>query len=79
MARKAESIAKNTSPERLLKDVVNGAVSIEKIMSALMRNPDLLTALVFLKAADSLNIDINVTVSDVLDTFDVNQSNKCPF
>ncbi len=79
MGRQAETIAKNTSPERLLKDVVNGAVSIEKVMSALMRNPNLLTALAFLKAADNLNIDININISDVLDAFNVNQSNKCPF
>ena len=38
-----------------------------------MLNPDLLSALLMLRAADDLSIDIDVTVGDVLECFGVNK------
>ena len=45
----------------------------DKIMSAMMQNPDLFSALMMLRAADELNIDIDVSVGDVLDCFGVDK------
>ena len=45
-----------------------------------MKNPDILTALMMLRAADTLNMDIEVDIDDVMDAFDITENaNPFPF
>lgn len=74
--KKLESLFKKTSPETLVKQLEKVIGDDEKIMSAMMQDPDLFTALMMLRAADELNIDIDVSVGDVLDCFGVLKRNE---
>lgn len=67
--KKLTALTKKTSPERLVQELdgVNG----DKVLQAIMKNPDLFTALMVLKAAEHLGIDIDVGVEDVLACFNV--------
>lgn len=77
---KIESLMKKTSPEKLAKDVSKACSGKVNVLQAMMQNPDLFMALMILKAADQLGIDIDVSVDDVLEVFEVNkQSSSFPF
>lgn len=69
--KKIVAIAKKISPERLLRDVEQQVGKGRDIFAAMMKNPEIFTALLFLKAADELGINTGVTVEDVLDCFNV--------
>lgn len=69
--KKLAAIAKKISPERLVLDVQQQAGKGRDIFSALMKNPDIFTALLFLKAADELGIDTGVTLEDVFACFKI--------
>ena len=71
--KKLASLLKKTSPEMLIQQLHKVIGNDKNIMSAMMLNPDLFTALLMLNAADELGIDIEVTVGDVLDCFGVNK------
>ena len=78
--KKLESLFKKTSPEMLVKQLKKVTGDDDKIMSAMMQDPDLFTALMMLRAADELNIDIDVSVGDVLDCFGIDkQTDLFPF
>ena len=71
--KKLASLLKKTSPEMLIQQL-NKVIGDDKdIMSAMMLNPDLFSALLMLRAADELSIDIGVTVGDVLECFGVDK------
>ena len=67
------SLMKKTSPEMLIQQLHKVIGDDKKIMSAMMQNPDLFSALLMLRAADELGIDIDVTVGDVLECFGVDK------
>ena len=71
--KRLESLFKKTSPEMLVKQLKKVIGDDDKIMSAMMQNPDLFSALMMLRAADELNIDIDVTMGDVLDCFGIDK------
>ena len=78
--KKIESLAKKTSPERLVQELEKVIGHNSNLLFAIMQNPDLFTALMLLRAADMLDININVSVEDVLACFDVGKkSNPFPF
>jgi len=77
---KAESIMKKLTPEKLIQGVMKKAGNNQTILMAIMQNPDILTALMILKAADSLNMDVEVDMDDVIDVFEITEnSNPFPF
>ncbi|MCK5189318.1 MAG: hypothetical protein KAR12_04620, partial [Methylococcales bacterium] len=71
--KKLVSLMKKTSPEMLIQQLHKVIGDDKKIMSAMMQNPDLFSALLMLRAADELGIDIDVTVGDVLECFGVDK------
>jgi hypothetical protein len=71
--KKIESLAKKTSPERLVQELNKVIGHNQKILHAMMQNPHLFTALMMLRAADDLGINIDVSVEDVLACFDVDK------
>ena len=77
---KAESIMKKTTPEKLIQDLMKKAANKEAVIIAMMQNPDILSALILLKAADELKIDIEVGLDDVIEVFEISMdSNPFPF
>jgi hypothetical protein len=69
--KKLASLSKKTSPERLVQEL--NSANGDKVLQAIMKNPDLFTALMVVKAADALGIAINVSVEDVLACFNVSK------
>jgi hypothetical protein len=67
--KKLASLSKKTSPERLVQEL--NSANGDNMLQAIMKNPDLFTALMILKAADALGIAINVSAEDVLACFNV--------
>jgi hypothetical protein len=71
--KKLTSLLKKTSPEMLIQQLHKVIGDDKDIMSAMMINPDLFSALLMLRAADELSVDIDVTVGDVLECFGVDK------
>lgn len=69
--KKMESLAKNISPEQLIEQIYSQPEKNKALLSEMMKEPDLYTAMLVLKAADQLKIDINISIDDVLDSFDI--------
>jgi hypothetical protein len=78
--KKLEALAKKTSPERLVQELAGVVGDDSKLMQAIMLDPDLFTALMIVKAAGDLGINIDVSVDDVLACFDVGKKpGRFPF
>jgi ketosteroid isomerase-like protein len=69
--KKLESLLRKTSPEMLVDQLKKEIGEDAKVMSAMMQQPDLFTALLMQRAARDLGIDIDVSIGDVLDIFGV--------
>ena len=70
--KEMDKLAKKLSPEQLVGQVFPQHEQ-STILSALMNDPDLYTAMLVLKAADKMDIEINVTLKDVLDCFGIDK------
>lgn len=80
ISNRMDSLFKKTSPEHLVNDLIKNTANTQQVFLAMMKDPDLLTALMILKSADSLKIDIDVSIADVLKVFNIDhRSNKLPF
>lgn len=78
--KKIDSIIKKTSPEKLARDFNKACDTKVNLLQTMMQNPDVFSALIVLKAADQLGVDIDVSVEDVINVFDLNkQSSSFPF
>lgn len=77
--RKSDELVKKSSPERIFKILADYLPANRQniFLSALM-NPDAYSALLMLKAADDLGIDIGVTVDDILKSCGINENSKPP-
>ncbi len=71
--KKIAELTKKTSPEQLLTEIASDVGNNREILMAMMKNPDLFTALVLVRAADNLGIDIDVSIDEVLEYFNVSQ------
>jgi hypothetical protein len=69
--KKLESLTKKISPERLIQELIKTTDQGNKVLFAMLQDPDLFTALMILRTANDLNIDIGVSVDDILDCFGV--------
>ncbi len=65
-----DKLAKKISPEQLV-ELLCPKHDHSSIVTAMMNEPDLYTAMLVLKAADKMDIKINVTINDVLDCFGI--------
>lgn len=72
--KKLAALTQKTSPERLVQELDKVVGRDDKILYAMMQDPDLFTALMILRAADELGIDIDVSVEDVLECFEVGKN-----
>ena len=78
--KKIKILIKKTTPERLIKELGSVTGDNENILLAMMQEPDLFSSLLIIRAADDLDIDIDVSVEDVLECFGVNkQTSPYPF
>lgn len=77
--QKLEKLLTKISPERLFRDLSKSVGNDSNVLVAIMNNPDLFTALMMLRAADELGFDVNISVADVLDYFDAQQSSTPSF
>jgi hypothetical protein len=71
--KKLEVLFKKTSPEMLVEQLQKVIGDDKNLLSAMMQEPDLFTALLMLTAADELGLDINVSVGDVLECFGIDK------
>jgi len=75
-----ESLAKTTSVEQVGSELAEIVENDHNIMIAIMRDPDLFSALMVVKSADQLGVDIAVSIQDVLDCFGVGKkTHSFPF
>ncbi len=79
LEKKIESLTRKTSPERLAEELIKETGDVENVLIAMTKNPDLFIALMLVKAADNLKIDIDVSFADVLDVFAINDNEKNNF
>jgi hypothetical protein len=70
---KADMIARKTPPDRLLQEVLKISGAPANLLTAMQKDPDLYSALLLLKAANDLKLDIEVTAQAILEHFGLNQ------
>jgi len=70
---KSDELMMETTPEQLVEDLTQDSDKNEHILIAMMQDPDLFSALIVIKAAISLEIDIKLSINDVLGFFNVEQ------
>lgn len=70
---KADMIARKTPPDRLLQEVLKISGAPANLLTAMQKDPDLYSALLLLKAANDLKLDIEVTAQAILGHFGLNQ------
>ncbi len=70
-----EKISRKINPEQLIKEVCADG-NEEVVIMAVVREPDLLVALMLVKVADKLGIDIDVSIDDVLERFNVKKKSR---
>ncbi len=68
---KSDELMMETTPEQLVEELTHNSEKNEHILIAMMQDPDLFSALIVIKAAISLKIDIKLSVNDVLGFFNV--------
>jgi len=77
---KAESLVKKITPEKLSQELAQRVGNDKSLLFAMMVNPDIFSALIILKAADELHLDIGANIDDVIELFGISeQKNSFPF
>jgi len=66
-----ESLSKKTSVEQVAIDLMQSVGNNQNIMMAIMEDPELFSALMVVKSADKLGINIDVSIDDVLKCYGV--------
>jgi len=74
--QKADALVKKTSPERLVQELNKIGGNNSNLLLAMMKEPDLFAALMIVKAANELGMDIGVAFKDVLECFAVDKAPK---
>ena len=70
---KADMIARKTPPDKLLQEILKLSGAQTNLITAMQNDPDLFSALILLKAANDLNLDIEVTAQGILEHFGLSQ------
>ena len=74
---KAGLVAQQLSPEMLVSSLIDQAsLDEESLLSAIMKNPDIFSALLILKSSEELAIDINVYINDVINIFGITENSR---
>lgn len=74
--KKVEKLTKKLTPEKLIKSLLKQVGNNEALLLAVMHNPDIFSALMLVKAADELQIDIDVNVHDVIEVFEISDNKQ---
>ncbi|MBE0471218.1 MAG: hypothetical protein IBX55_17120 [Methyloprofundus sp.] len=69
-----ESLSKKTSVDQLVSDLMKRVGNNQNIMLAIMQEPELFSALMIVKAADKLGINIDVSIDEVLECYGVGKN-----
>jgi len=69
-----ESLSKKTSVEQVAIDLMQSVGNNQNIMMAIMDDPELFSALMVVKSADKLGINIDVSIDDVLKCYGVGKN-----
>ncbi len=77
--KKVKSIMKKFTPEKLIHSLMQQAGNHERVVLAVMQDPEILTALMMIKAAEELKMDIDVDIDDVIDAFEIDDDNGSSF
>ncbi|PKM10789.1 MAG: hypothetical protein CVV13_11635 [Gammaproteobacteria bacterium HGW-Gammaproteobacteria-3] len=72
--RQVNVLTKKISPERLIQDLTKITGSKPAILMSIMKNPDIFSALLILKAAEDLGINIEVGLEDVINAFNIGKN-----
>lgn len=75
---KAEALLKKTTPENLIQGLAQQVDGDQSLLMAMIANPDVFSALMLLRAADELLIDIDTNIDDVIEIFGITE-NKSAF
>ncbi|MBT5223731.1 MAG: hypothetical protein HON51_04415 [Gammaproteobacteria bacterium] len=73
---KAESLLKKLTPEKLTQELAQPVAEEKSLFLAMMENPEIFSALILLRAADELLIDIDTDIYDVIDVFGISANNN---
>ncbi len=73
---KAESLLKKLTPEKLTQELAQPVAEGKSLFLAMMENPEIFSALILLRAADELLIDIDTDIYDVIDAFGISANNN---
>ncbi|OQK18088.1 hypothetical protein AU255_09645 [Methyloprofundus sedimenti] len=68
---RAESLLKTMTPEKLTQELAQQVGEEQSLFLAMMVNPEIFSALILLKAADELHIDIDANIYDVIEVFGI--------
>jgi len=71
-----DSLMQQISPEQLAMDLSSGTDNSETLLSAMMQQANLFSALIVIKAANSLGFIVDITVRDILDCFNLPQNTQ---
>lgn len=74
--KKLQVLTKKTSPERLAQELSIVVGQNNNLLFSMMEQPDLFTALLVIKAAEISNVNIDVSLDDVLNYFSLSQNNN---
>jgi len=67
---------KKFTPEKLITEIISHTGADHSILMAVMQNPDIFTALLFVKAAEKLDTPIGINIDDILKAFNITKKNK---
>ena len=79
---KSESLVKKMTPEKLSQELAQQVGGDKLLFMAMMVNPDVFSALMILRAADELSIEIDTDIEDVIEVFGIDENASaapCPF
>ncbi len=80
MNKMAESLSKKLTPEKLILEFVSQVGSSESLFLAMLKNPDIYSALMMLKAAKMSGVDVGVNIDDIIEVFGISEDdNSFPF
>lgn len=73
---RAESIMKKLTPEKIIHKLIKKSTDKEAVLIAMMQNSDIFSALMLIKAAEELKINIGVGIDDVIHVFNINDNTQ---
>lgn len=78
--KKAGALTQKISPEYLVQDIMKTTGNNHNILLAMMKNPEIFTAVLMLRAANDLGIDTGVSIQNIIECFNIDKkTSSFPF